>query len=182
MSLNDDSRGSGAAGGQGSKGKVVQLSDYLSQDEERGSGTAGGQGGRVEFREFIGRGTVSSAEEKRLLGVHKEVNGGIVENQKRLRDQYKDLKEGKTAGHQQQGGMGSQFTSDFAQHPILSKSQQLDGMDPAVSLNPNLHQDDANPNADKKQELTLKHQLELHPEMAPENQPRYSPPRPMPPS
>ena len=148
----------------------------LIRDEESTDTDTGGRSGTVEFHDFL-TGQPSAEEVKRLLSVHKDINGSIVEKQKQLRDQIKDFKEGKT--NVNQSGLGGQsMSSEFQSHPILSQSAQLDGIDPQVNLDPRLHHDDAEPNSDKKQELTYKQQLELHPEMKLQNQ--FTPPKPSP--
>ncbi len=147
------------------------------EEEESGGdqgeeGGAGGQGGVVEFHDFIfaneKQRKLSPEQEKQLLAQHKEANGSLVEKAKKLREERKDRKEGRTAGNQWRAGM-SERTSSFLKHPILGEAAEFDGIDPQVNLDPTLY--DADTNSEKKEELTYQHQLRL----GLENQPRFNP-------
>lgn len=148
-----------------------------SEEDESGEGGGksgqGGRGGSIEFREFLSTGEekkLSPEEERQLLAAHKETNSGLVEKQKKLRDQRKEKKEGKTAtaGYQYGAGMESRDSS-FLKHPILGESAEFDGVDPQVNLDPTIYE--AETNSEKKQELTYQHQLRL----GLDNQPRFNP-------
>jgi hypothetical protein len=146
--------------------------EVLGEDEEGGeSGSQGGKSGSLEFREFLFIGEekkLSPEEERQLLAVHKETNSQLIEKQKKLRDQRKEKKEGKTVAYGQTAGMEAR-SSAFLKHPILGEAAEFDGVDPQVNLDPTIYK--AETNSEKQEELVYQHQLRLRLE----NQPRFNP-------
>ena len=142
-----------------------------SGEESGGRGGRSGSGGSLEFKDFLSirdDKKLSPEEEKQLLAAHKETNGGLVEKQKKLREQRQEKKEGKTAGQQYGSGMDAR-SSSYLKHPILGEAAEFDGVDPQVNLDPTIY--DAETNSEKKEELTYQHQLRL----GLDNQPRFNP-------
>lgn len=143
------------------------------EGEEGGEGESGGssgRGGSIEFHDFISTRSdkkLSSEEERLLLAVHKETNIGLIEKQKKTREQRQEKKEGRTAGYQY--GAGAEARSSFLKHPILDAAAEFDGVDPQVNSDPTIY--DADTNSEKKEELTYQHQLRLG--LA--NQPHFNP-------
>ncbi len=151
------------------------------EDEEdeggsgQGSGTGGGQGGRIEFADFLpsGKPPLSEVEEKQKLAEHKEKNGALVEKQKKLRDERKEVKEGKNNNPYQLGARGGNGKSSYKTHPILGQSAEFDGADPQMSLDPTINE--AATNSEKKEELTYQYQKRF--ELL--NQSKFVPPKPL---
>lgn len=98
-------------------------------DEESGSGSDG-QSGQIAFRDFMGSNDhlrddlLPLDERKRLLSIHQEIHETKVKNQKALREERKQLKEGQKA-HAYHGATAA--AANYPAHPILHDKAQFSG-------------------------------------------------------
>ena len=130
------------------------------EEGEGGLGGFGGQGGSVEFRDFVfvrEEKKLSPEQEKLLLAQHKETNSGLVDKQKKTRDERNNKKEGKTAGNQ--WGANQKAESAFLKHPVVGEAAEFSTVDPQMSSDPTLN--NAETNSEKKEELVYNNQLRL---------------------
>lgn len=158
MSANDDKR------------KMTQLPHE--QDDDGSSG----QSGSIEFRDFIGGGgslrddMLPFDEQKRLLAVHNNTHEGRVKKQKELRDQRKDLKDGKTPLANYREGLKAGMRSQYPAHPALSDKAQFSGADRQVNSLPT--ENNAETNDADRNELQAQYNLRHRPEVAPKFNPK----------
>lgn len=138
-------------------------------DEDGGSGT----GSQIQFADFItGRSGLREDqlppdELRRILAVHDDAHEARVKKQKELRDQRKDLKEGKmTLDEYRQ----SQKNSQYPPHPLLSEKAQFSGMD--KQNNPVPTDSQTQTNEGDKNELENQYRLRNAPEMGKKFNPR----------
>ena len=145
-------------------------------DETEDDAGKGGKSGQVEFREFIGTermrdDLLSPSDRNRLLGVHRTLHELKVKKQKELRDQRKNLKEGKITLEAYRQGIAEK--SEFKAHPALSHQAQFSGRDRQVNDLPN--DNIAETNQEKREELQYQYSLRYRQE----NVPKFNP-KPMP--
>jgi hypothetical protein len=150
---------------------------HLNEDDDD-SGTSGsdGRGGKIEFVDFLDTNTTKrddllpAAEQKHLIGVHKEVHEQKVKQQKEQIEQYKQLKNGKVSLEAHRAGKGAGAASGFKNNPALKNYGS--GIDPKVIGLPN--ENTAETNAEKREELLneLRYQLGYQP--APKFNPKPS--------
>lgn len=146
------------------------------QGDDSGRTGSGGQGGQIQFRDF----TTTSANfrddampfemQKQLLSQHKDIHEAKVKQQKEKRDQYNDLKNGKTDLHSyRQGLMGSGMQSQYKINPVLADKAQFSGIDRQVNALPTENVAETNEaNRDELQnELKLRLSLQPNPTFNP---------------
>jgi hypothetical protein len=129
-------------------------------DDESGEG---GKSGAIEFHDFLSTGDgqrddLSPQDERHLLAIHNDTHEKIrVDKQKKARERYQDLKNGKVSldAHRKERMKG-----EFSQHPILSNEAQFSGADKQVD--PSAVNEELEANQDKKEEkLTYQKSLQL---------------------
>ncbi|HVY52985.1 MAG TPA: hypothetical protein VHA13_00510, partial [Gammaproteobacteria bacterium] len=133
--------------------KKAKLTLIKNEDDER-SGTTS-QGGAIEFHDFINlNGSKLSAEQERQkLFEHAVKSGGLIDNERALREQYKEsiLKQNAISNYQYGSEMGMNNQAGVWEvHPIIGRAAEY--ADSKQSPNPNYN--NAETNNDKKQELT----------------------------
>ncbi|MBA3661792.1 MAG: hypothetical protein H0W64_08700 [Gammaproteobacteria bacterium] len=158
------------------KKKNIHLQDNEEGDTGDAGSASGGAGGQIEFRDFLtnresARDDLLTGEEKRrLLSVHKDRHAVRVDAQKKLREERKQIKEGKVAKSFNQQGNGQQRQGEYKANPVLAAAAQFSGsVDNKVNTVPTEHI--AETNNDKREELEYQYQLRNRPE----NTPRFNP-------
>lgn len=140
-------------------------------DDESGSGS---QSSSIEFADFLSSGVekrddmLSREELKRLLGTHEGAHEDRVKKQKELREERKNLKEGKISKSDYRSGMAKSH-SQYPAHPVLSNKAQFSGIDKQNSALPT--ENVANTNDENRNELENQYRLRH----APQNAPRFNP-------
>lgn len=129
--------------------------DVINQDDSEGS--AGGSGD-IRFRDFLStnKDPLSPVAKKQKLAEHANQVRKNLLKAKELRENRK-LHTNPNQNSDQYLGGGNNNKSEYKSHPILSKKQQFDGIDPKVNLSPVLNV--AETNEEKKAELKYQHQL-----------------------
>lgn len=154
------------------KDKMTKLPHQLPDDDESG----GGKSGSIEFRDFIGGAgslrddTLPIDEQKRLLTIHNGEHESRVKKQKALRDQRKDLKDGKIPLQDYRQGMQSGMSSQYPPHPALSDKAQFSGVDRQINAVPT--ENAAQTNDANRNELEHQYNLRHRPEAAPRFNPK----------
>lgn len=153
---------------------MVDKRKFDHEDEsDSGSQGSGSQGSGQEFHDFLNSNEQSrddqlSAHDKRIkLGEHNSSQEGRVKNQKDKRDQYKDLRNGKTPLEDfraQRNGTGAY--AKYKPNPILMNAAQFSGE------NNTLPNNEIDTNNDDKHELRLRNRLEAAPRFNPQLRPR----------
>ncbi len=137
------------------------------KDDETGSGGSAGASG-IEFHDFI---TGSSAsrddnmppdEQRRLLAAHRLAHELLVKKQKEIRDQRKDLKEGKKSLQDYRRESAAKMESNYKPHP-LSYTAQFSGID--KQNNPVPTEAELQTNDENRNELEHEYRLTHQPEM-----------------
>lgn len=142
------------------------------RDEEDSQGGSGSSGG-LEFHDFLSEkksDRLSPAEERTKRLEHSNKNRN---NLAKALAKVKELRE-KRSQDKNLTGMQGDKQSEYKFHPILSKKQQFDGIDPKINLSPNLNT--AETNSEKKAELTYQRKLQLQLQQ----QNKFVPPKPTP--
>ena len=153
------------------KKKKSHINHGDESDDDTGEG---GKSGQIEFHDFLTGSErlrddlLSPHEKKRLLGVHGSTHEGRVKNQKELREQRKEVKEGKVSLQSYRQGL-SNSKSNYHPHPILSDKAQFSGIDSQINAIPTENIADTN----KENRNKLENQFRLR--FAPENAPRFNP-------
>jgi len=154
------------------KGKINQ------EDDSDGETGTGGKSGHIEFRDFLAPAErqrddlLPFDEKKRLLSVHNTTHEGRVKKQKTLREQRKEVKEGKVALQTYREGL-SASNSSYRAHPVLSHQAQFSGVDRQVNAVPT--ENIAETNDENRNNLENQYKLRF----APQNAPKFNP-KPLP--
>ena len=150
--FDDDTRGSQGTGG-GNSG------------ESGGRGGKSGDVGGPRIQTEISRDDLLAPSEiRRLLKNHGEIHKGLVDKQKIARQDRVALKEGrKTLNQMRQMGLGQgSGSSPFKKHPISDRAQFSGSTDNQISFDP--RKNDADTNAEARNENELKHSLRFQPQ------------------
>ncbi|OGT59033.1 MAG: hypothetical protein A3F43_06720 [Gammaproteobacteria bacterium RIFCSPHIGHO2_12_FULL_42_10] len=153
--------------------KQINYSQDSDDDDQTGQGGDAGSG--IAFHEFIASGAplrddlLSGGEQRRLLQVHQQLHAAYVEKQKTAQDKRQQLKEGKVSLEAYRNEKGQGATSDYQNHPVLSKEAQFSGMDNQVNAVPT--ENNAETNNDKREELQYQYRLANQPQLAERLQP-----------
>lgn len=144
---------------------IINEHEEGSEGESGEATGTGGQSGQIEFRDFLAAGErlrddLSPEELKHWLAILTGDSEQRIKDQKNKRDQYTDLRNGKTQLHDFRAAMGR---TDYSRHPILS--EKFSGTDPQISPIPDANIADTN--NDKRNELQYQYNLRHHPEYAP---------------
>lgn len=156
--------------------------DHNQQDDESGTGSSSGdQTGKVKFRNFIGTGgenrdDLLSADEKRhLLMLHQDLSEAKIKQQKEKRQQYQDLKNGKTTlRHFRDGLVNAGKQAFYRVFPALANKAQFSGSTDS-KVTPNPDQFIAETNQDKRNELKYQPQLTPQNQLRPNYMPKFDP-------
>lgn len=154
--------------------KKPKNQDDIVDDDESGSG---GKSGQIEFRDFIGTGEqrddlLSYDEKKRLLAAHSNTHEGRVKKQKELRDERRQVKEGKVSRKAYYEGLAAN-QSRYPAHPVLRDKAQFSGIDKQTTAIPN--DSLTNTNDENKNELENSYRLRFAPQAAPKFNPKPMP-------
>lgn len=147
-----------------------QNNHTANQDDEGSSG----QGSQIKFADFItGRSGLREDqlppdELKRILAIHDDAHEDRVKKQKELRDQRRDMKEGKIARAEQRQSQG--MNNQYPPHPLLSEKAQFSGVD--KQNNPVPTESQTQTNEGDKNELENQYRLRHAPEIGKKFNPR----------
>lgn len=144
--------------------------DVIKQDDSEGSVGGSGGSGEIKFRDFLStkQDPLSPAAKKQKLTEHANQVRKNLLKAKEVRENRK-LNTNLNQNSEQYLSGGNNNKSEYKSHPILSKKQQFDGIDPKINLSPVLNV--AETNEEKKAEL--KYQQQLTNELA--SKPHFAP-------